>query len=181
VSLSNTAQDSKFFKTLFPTGEVYTTGYDEEAVERFVRELNELKEKEELPQSICVVDVNDTLLNQTSFRNLLMNNRQYKLCVFNTAISLTCVSESLRDEYDYIFFLHEPDITTRRQIYDEFFTERFSRFIDFNDYFVNATRDYGCLVLDTTCMITFNDMVCYYRADKLLMPVEGGAPVCKLG
>ncbi|MHB1952956.1 MAG: ATPase/DNA packaging protein [Sulfobacillus sp.] len=113
----------------------------------------------------CLYDSKDWVKNK-NIRWIFMNGRHSKLTMIMTMQYCMGIPPNLRTNIDYVFICKEPRLAMRRRLFEQYATAipTFDMFCQILD---QVTKDFGCLVLDTSSTSDkIEDQVFYYRADN---------------
>lgn len=98
-------------------------------------------------------------------RCVFLNGRHYKLTFLLTMQYPLGIPPVLRTNTDYVFILRDNDRSNKEKIFKSY-AGIFPNFNVFQQVMNKLTANYGCLVIDNTCMSNnFIDCIYWYKAD----------------
>ncbi len=161
---SKTEKFSKFYEPIYPNATI-SYEYNETKLKEYLGKATVLIENNIIP-NICIVfdDCSESTdwQNDTTLMELLYNSKHYGITSIFTMQFPMSIKPDLRANFDYIFLLSEDSISNQKKLYD-YYTGIFPSFDLFISYFIEATKDYGSMVISNRGESIIENKVFIYR------------------
>jgi len=180
VIISKTEKLNKFYKDYLPDSYIYDE-FDSTILQKiFKRQLkmiedNQLRKKEGKPQKddrvLIIMDdcmgSKGSWIKDENIQELFYNGRHYHITFILIMQYSVGIPPELRSNFDYIFLLAEDFVSNQKRLY-EHYAGMFPTLDIFKQVFIDATDDFGCLVIDTkTKTKVLEDKVFWYKAKEV--------------
>lgn len=167
--MSGTEDSNGHYRKLFPSSFVYNK-YDEDAVENFIKRQKVAKEHLSNPWALLLLDDctdDPRIFNKPLQQGLFKNGRHWKTLYILSLQYGMDVRPVIRTNIDGVFILREPNIRTRRVLWENY-AGCIPDFSDFCEILDQITDDYTALYIhNATQSNKIEDCIFWYRAPKL--------------
>lgn len=156
-AVTGTLNSGNMFRKHVPDSMIYENGYNNAIGAKLISNAKACHEQASLGKTrprkaFLVLDdcmADKKKLNTPAMRDLHMNGRNYGVIFINAVQYMMDMPSDFRSQVDYVFVFKEANRNNKRRLYDNFFS-MFETQKQFSTALDKCTKDYHCMVLDTT-------------------------------
>ena len=164
LAMVGTKSTADTLSEIMPSDFIYGEGYDLEMAQKFIDELQKLKNQKKIKNGVLILDdcVYDAkVMKSQPIRTLHLNGRHFLSTVFETTQYAMAIPPQVRTNIDYVVALKDDNKSNRKKLYEHFFG-CYDSFKEFEHVFETLTANFGAIVLDKTSVS--GTVLKWYRA-----------------
>ena len=149
IIMSKTERMSPFYKNHYPNAKILYD-YDSTTIKEYLAKRHDREYMQNNRGCIVLDDCissNSGVHDSPDFLELIYNGRHYNTTFIMTQQFPHGLKPEIRGNFDCIFLLAEDSFSNQKRIYDHY-AGRFPNLETFRNYFIEATKDFGCMVIN---------------------------------